>query len=262
MRGSVFTVWLLIGSVGCYQQQEPLPEEAEAEGLAPEDATPEVASPGAQSTPSRASGAQNTPSREREQAAQDTSPREAAPEPSDEPEPASVPGGLRLSLVNQVLAPPARADDELVMLWRIYEPSQPYEPQRVTTDGDVLSKFGVILDGPPSEDARFALEDPVTGVQLDPDAVRVAGGGLYRVAAGALDASPEGVIALDVDKVIGQADGLSVLWTPVDLPSTEGVRGFDPGAPLGPLAAGYHLFVNGREVDAGTLLTMDSEIHD
>jgi hypothetical protein len=80
----------------------------------------------------------------------------------------------------------------------------------------------------------------------------------HRVARGSVDANPSGVSALDRDLVIGQTNGF-LFWTPIDLPAgVWHIRGLlDEAAPL---SAGYHLFIDGKEVDLETLLTMDSEL--
>jgi hypothetical protein len=46
-----------------------------------------------------------------------------------------------------------------------------------------------------------------------------------------------------------------LFWTPVDLPA-----GWKQGADA--LSAGYHLYVDGEEVNLGVLLTMTNEIRD
>jgi len=150
---------------------------------------------------------------------------------------------------------------EVVALWRTYDPSSGYEPQVVSISG-ALASF--VLEPPlePSSDGRYAIEDPELGEQTDPNAPRVAMAGIFVVAAGAIDSTPDGVIALDRDKVLGQARGALLFWTPVDLLDSRGVRGFDPAQPIGPLSAGYHLFLYGEEVPLTTELTMGTTISD
>jgi len=84
--------------------------------------------------------------------------------------------------------------------------------------------------------------------------------GIYRLAPGVLSAAPSGVIALDRDKVLGRVPGVVLFWTPTDLATFAGIRGMRDAS--GPIAAGYHLFRNGEEIDMTTSLQMGSEIHD
>lgn len=177
---------------------------------------------------------------------------DAGPAPEPSARDAAVGGFPPLTVVSEVSSPYATPDDEIVILWQILLPTQQYHPARAVIEGD-LERFRVVLPAEPPVDGRHAVEDPQTG-DTPPGATRIASAAIYRVVAGKLDANPEGVNALDVDIVIGQTDG-SIFWTPVDLPA-----GWAAGRSA--LSAGYHLFLNGVEVDLGTQLTLRNEIWD
>jgi hypothetical protein len=163
-----------------------------------------------------------------------------------------------ITVQSEVSSEHATPNDDIVILWRTFDPSKSYEPQRAEIEGD-LTRFRVVLPDEPPVEGRYPLEDPETGVSYE-GAVEIAAGAIYRVVDGKMESNPEGVTALDVDTVIGQTKAWLV-WTPVDLPA-----GWQHGARAGviesdaPLSAGYHLFIDGVEVDIGTLITMYNDI--
>jgi len=68
----------------------------------------------------------------------------------------------------------AQLTDEVALLWRTYEPDSAYSPEAAMIAGDPLSGFLLVPHDAPAEDARFPIEDPELGIQVDPAATRVA----------------------------------------------------------------------------------------
>lgn len=165
-----------------------------------------------------------------------------------------------VTVQSEVSSEHATPNDDIAILWRTFHPSHPYFAQRMTIEGD-LDFFRVVLPDEPPVEGRYQPQDAESGLE-PPDAPWIAAGSIYRVVAGKIDSSPDGVEAFDTDVVIGQTRGV-VVWTPVELApgwhlETKGIaRSSDE-----PLAPGWHLFVDYEEVDMGTLLTLSNEIHD
>jgi hypothetical protein len=163
-----------------------------------------------------------------------------------------------IAVQSEVSSEYATADDDIVILWRTFGPSDTYFGQRMTIEGD-LDRFRVVLPDEPPVEGRYQLEDAETGLEPK-DAPWIAAGSIYRVVGGKLESNPEGVDSLDTDIVIGQTRGV-IVWTPVELApgwhlETKGIaRSSDE-----PLSPGYHLFVDFVEVDLGTLLILSNEI--
>ena len=119
------------------------------------------------------------------------------------------------------------------------------------TDGSVPFDFSGALPEKLSDDQMIEIENPETGV-ADPGAGRVGIAQVYLTAPDAVDDDPEGVNALDVDLVLGMARDVTLFYTPVDLDTTAGIRWFWPQIDDQAIDTGYHLFVDGVEVDLTT----------
>ena len=141
---------------------------------------------------------------------------------------------------------------DVAIFWHYADPggSRQYTPMVVASvTGSVPVDFSNALPVAPPDEAMIGIEDSETGV-VDPDAGLIATGGVYLTASGAVEENPEGVNSLDVDLVLGMARTVGLFYTPVDLDSTariHALHGIDQ-----PLDAGYHLFVEGVEVDLTT----------
>ncbi len=102
---------------------------------------------------------------------------------------------------------------------------------------------------------RFALEDPVTGEQTDPDAPMLARASLYLVSNKAIEAEDyKGIAAYDIDIVFGMVPGVTLIYSPVYLDSTAGVRGLNPKDSDAPVHEGYSLWRDGEEIPIDTNL--------
>ena len=129
---------------------------------------------------------------------------------------------------------------------------QQYAPMvAASVTGNVPVDFSGALPEAPSDDAMIEIENPETGV-ADPGAGRIGIAQVYLTASGAVEENPEGVNSLDVDLVLGMARDVTLFYTPVDLDTTAGIRWFWPQIEDQAIDAGYHLFVEGVEVDLTT----------
>jgi hypothetical protein len=126
-----------------------------------------------------------------------------------------------------------------------------YAPMKVASvEGDVPVEFSGTIPDTPSADQLRPIHDLKTDFVPDPDAV-YGMGMLYVTTGGALEENPEGVDSLDIGVVLGMARDTGLFFTSVDLENSEGV---EPRLKIDdwPLAAGYHLFIAGDEVDLDT----------
>jgi hypothetical protein len=89
-------------------------------------------------------------------------------------------------------------------------------------------------------------------VTVDESAPWVGAAQFYLTAPGALESNWEGVEAFDVGLVLGMSRDATLFYTPVDLETTAGIRDLAPRIDDQPISAGYHLFVEGVEVDLTT----------
>ena len=117
--------------------------------------------------------------------------------------------------------------------------------------GSVPFDFSGALPEGLSDDEMIEIENPETGV-ADPGAGRVGIAQVYLTAPDAVDDNPEGVNAFDVGVVLGMARDVTLFYAPVDLDTTAGIRWFWPQIEDQAIDAGYHLFVDGIEVDLTT----------
>ena len=142
---------------------------------------------------------------------------------------------------------------DVAIFWHHADTSgrQQYAPMVVASvTGSVPVDFSSALPEAPPDEGMIGIEDSETGV-VDPDAGLIATGRVYLTASGAVGENPEGVNSLDVDLVLGMARAVGLFYTPVDLDSTARIHVLH-GIEDQPLDAGYHLFVEGVEVDLTT----------
>ena len=143
---------------------------------------------------------------------------------------------------------------ELALFWQVFDPFHPYHPLSAAYEGTLPSKFSLVLDEAPPAEATYQVEDPELGVVVDESAPWVACAHVYLTAPGALEENWEGVEAFDRNLVLGMSRNATVFYTPVDLETAAGIRGFFGYDYDQPISAGYHLYLGLVEVDLDTPL--------
>ena len=141
---------------------------------------------------------------------------------------------------------------EVALFWHVFLPGSPFHPISAPFEGTLPLDFSIAISEPPPPEATFQIEDPELGVTVDESAPWVGSAQFYLTAPGALESNWEGVEAFDVGLVLGMSRDATLFYTPVDLETTAGIRDLAPRIDDQPISAGYHLFVEGVEVDLTT----------
>lgn len=131
-------------------------------------------------------------------------------------------------------------EGDVVFFWQIFQPGQAFEPIEAEWTGSTPNAITLVLGDPPPPEASYPIEDPVSGVQTDPEAPLVAMALLALVPTGTLENEREALLSMDPGTIHGMAD-VVLFYTPVDLPDSQGVRWLN-GFWNAPLEEGFHLF--------------------
>ena len=142
---------------------------------------------------------------------------------------------------------------DVAILWACHDPtggSSTHAPMLVASvTGNVPVDFsGALPETGLPDDELFPLEDPVTG-RTDTGGL-LGRGRVSLTASGAVEEDPVRVGQLDEELVLGMARDVVLIYAPLDVDSTmRMIYGFDDDRPID---AGFHLYVEGVEVDLTT----------